>query len=226
MSERCVLLLGGSFDPVHAGHVALARYFNALLHPDELRLIPAGRPWQKPGMVTAAEHRVAMLRAAFAQWATPVVIDEQEIRREGPSYAVDTLQALRAELGANASIVMALGADQLLNLHTWRNWPQLFELAHLVFATRPGFDLQGQTLDPAVAAHLARRLGSPTQLRTSAHGLAFIATNLAIDMASTDIRQALASGDARRAAEGLPGPVLDYIQRHYLYQNFSSSNGH
>jgi len=218
VSERCVLLLGGSFDPVHAGHVALARYFSALLHPDELRLIPAGRPWQKPGLATPADHRVAMLRAAFRPWAMPVVIDDQEIRRDGPSYAIDTLRALRTELGADTSIVMALGADQLLNLHTWRDWPRLFDLAHLCFATRPGFALQGQALDPAVAEQLARRLASPAQLKASAHGLAFIATNLAVDVASTAVRQALADGDAGRAAKWLPGAVLDYIQRHHLYQ--------
>ena len=75
VTRRCVLLLGGSFDPVHAGHVALARYFSALLHPDELRLLPAGQPWQKPGLRTPASHRIAMLHEAFADWATPVVID-------------------------------------------------------------------------------------------------------------------------------------------------------
>ncbi len=217
MSDACVLLRGGSFDPVHAGPVALARYFSALLHPDELRLLPAGQPWQKPGMRTPASHRIAMLREAFAGWATPVVIDEQEVRREGPSYAIDTLRALRAELGADVSIAMALGADQLLNLHTWRDWPQLFDLAHLCFATRPGFALQGQALDPAVAGQLARRLASPAQLRASPHGLVFIATNLAVDVSSSAVRQALAGGNAERAAKWLPGPVLDYIQRHHLY---------
>ncbi len=219
MSERCILLLGGSFDPVHAGHVALARYFSALLHPDELRLVPAGQPWQKPGMQTPAEQRIAMLDAAFADWPTPVVIDEQEVRRDGASYAIDTLRALRTEFGPEVSIVMALGADQLLNLHTWRDWQQLFELAHLGFATRPGFALQGAAIDPTVAAQLARRLASPAQLRATAHGLAFVATNLAVDVASTAIRQALAEGDPNRASEWLPGPVLDYIQRNHLYQN-------
>ncbi len=219
MSEPCVLLVGGSFDPVHAGHVALARYFSVLLHPDELRLLPAGQPWQKPGMSTPAQHRIAMLRAAFADWAVPVVIDEQEIRRDGPSYAIDTLRALRAELGPQASIVMALGTDQLLNLSTWRDWRQLFDLAHLAFAARPGFALQRDALDADVAAQLGRRLASPDQLRTSAHGLAFITTHLAVDVSSTAIRQALAAGNASRAAGWLPGPVLDYIQRHHLYQN-------
>lgn len=222
MSERCVLLLGGSFDPVHEGHRALARYFSTLLHPDELRLVPAGQPWQKPGMTTAANHRIAMLRLAFADWAMPVVIDEQEILRTGPSYAIDTLRALRADMGETASLVMALGADQLLNLHTWHDWQQLFELAHLCFAARPGFDLRSAGLHPEVGAQLARRLASPSQLRATPHGLAFVATSLAVDVSSTAIRTALAGrpdGATQDVPPGaLPGAVLDYIRHHHLYQ--------
>lgn len=222
MSERCILLLGGSFDPVHEGHLALARYFSTLLHPDELRLIPAGQPWQKPGMSTPAEQRIAMLRLAFADWAVPVVIDDQEIMRTGLSYAVDTLHALRKDLGASVSLVMALGADQLLNLHTWHDWQQLFELAHLCFAARPGFDLRSAGLNPEVGAQLARRLASPSQMRQAPHGLAFVANHLAIDVSSTAIRAALASqpdGAAQAMLTGaLPGAVLDYIRHHHLYQ--------
>lgn len=222
MSERCILLLGGSFDPVHEGHLALARYFSTLLHPDELRLVPAGQPWQKPGMTTPAADRIAMLRLAFADWPVPVVIDEQETGRDGPSYTIDTLRALRARLGAGASLVLALGADQLLNLHTWRDWQQLFELAHLAFATRPGFDLRSGDLHPEVAAQLARRLASPSQMKDAPHGLAFVATNLAVDASSTAIRAALgrAGSDAPETAlaGALPGAVLDYIRHHHLYQ--------
>ncbi len=218
MSESCVLLIGGSFDPVHQGHVALAHYFCTLLHPEVLRLIPAGQPWQKPGMKTPAEHRIAMLRDAFAGWVVPVVIDEQEIRREGASYAIDTLRALRAELGDETSIVWALGADQLLNLPTWRDWTQLFDLAHLCFATRPGFVINGGSLGPEVATQLSRRLASPEQLRSTPHGLAFVATQLAVDVSSTAIREALAQRDLARLTGLVPAPVLDYIQRHHLYQ--------
>ena len=127
MSVRSVLLLGGSFDPVHSGHVGLARYFCTLLHPDELRLIPSGRPWQKPDMVTPAVHRIAMLRAAFDGWPTPICIDEQEIRREGASYMIDTLRSLRTELGCDVSLGLIMGADQLINLHTWHAWSALFD---------------------------------------------------------------------------------------------------
>lgn len=211
-----MLLLGGSFDPVHAGHVGLAHYFCTLLHPDELRLIPAGQPWQKPGLRTAAADRIAMLERAFSHWTLPVVIDDQEIRRDGASYAIDTLRQLRADCGPDAALVLVMGADQLANLHTWRDWRQLFELAHLCFAARPGHQLTAEALDPGVAAELTRRRASPEQIRTTPAGLIFIAPNLALDISSTAIRASLARGGD---AEGqLPGPVLDYIRQHHLYQ--------
>ena len=211
-----MLLLGGSFDPVHSGHVGLARYFCTLLHPDELRLIPSGRPWQKPDMATPASHRVAMLRAAFDGWPTPIYIDEQEIRREGPSYMIDTLRSLRSELGRDVSLALIMGADQLINLHTWRDWAALFDEAHLCIAARPGFVIDDAALDKAVAGQITRRLASADQLRQTPSGLVCIATQLALNASSTTIREAIAgSGDA---ADLLPGPVLDYIQQHHLYQ--------
>ena len=219
MSVRSVLLLGGSFDPVHLGHVGLARYFCTLLHPDELRLIPSGRPWQKPDMVTPAVHRIAMLRAAFDGWPTPICIDEQEIRREGASYMIDTLRSLRGELGSDVSLVLIMGADQLINLHTWHEWSALFDEAHLCIAARPGFTMDDAALDKAVAAQITRRLASAEQLRQTPSGLIYIATQLALDVSSTAIREAIGgSGGFRERADLLPGPVLDYIQQHHLYQ--------
>ena len=222
MSVRSVLLLGGSFDPVHSGHVGLARYFCTLLHPDELRLIPSGRPWQKPDMVTPAAHRIAMLHAAFDGWPTPICIDEQEIRREGPSYMIDTLRSLRSELGRDVSLALIMGADQLINLHTWHDWTALFNEAHLCIAARPGFTMDDATLDKAVAAQINRRLASADQLRQTPSGLVCIATQLALDVSSTTIREAIAgyggSGVSGERADLLPVPVLDYIQQHHLYQ--------
>lgn len=211
-----MLLLGGSFDPVHSGHVELARFFCTLLHPDELRLIPSGRPWQKPEMITLAVHRVAMLRAAFNGWPTQICIDEQEIHREGPSYMIDTLRSLRSELGSDVSLALIMGADQLLNLHTWHEWSALFDEAHLCIAARPGFTMDDTALDKAVAQQITRRLAEADQLRQTPSGLVCIATQLALDASSTRIREAIAeSGDT---ADLLPKPVLDYIQQHHLYQ--------
>ena len=218
MTDRCVLLLGGSFDPVHHGHIALARYFCALLHPDELRLIPAGQPWQKPGLTTAPAHRTAMLREAFRDWSVPVSVDTQEIERDGPTYAIDTLRALRHELGDEVALVLLLGADQLLNLHTWRDWQTLFELANLGVATRPGFDLTAEALNSAVNEALIRRRASAPQLRATPHGLITIAHDLAMAVSSTEVREALANNDQQVLKRMLPSPVLDYIQHHHLYQ--------
>lgn len=217
MSARCILLLGGSFDPVHNGHVGLARYFSALLHPDALRLIPAGQPWQKPELSTAAADRVAMLKLAFADCAVPVQIDEQEIARNGASYTVDTLRALRTELGPEISLALAMGADQLQNLHTWRNWQQLFDLANLCVATRPGFTVDQSGLNTDVTKEITRRAASAAQLRATPCGLIFVASNLALDISATDIRQALQQG--RATNQLLPVAVLDYIQQHHLYRN-------
>jgi nicotinate-nucleotide adenylyltransferase len=218
-NERCILLLGGSFDPVHNGHIGLARYFCTLLHPDELRLIPAGRPWQKPAMIAAPLHRIAMLELAFANWVIPVHIDTQEIERDGPSYAIDTLHTVRQAVGDQVSLVWVIGADQLINLHTWHQWQSLFSLTNFCIAARPGYELNREDLNDEVAAEISRRQASPGQLRASPAGLCFIATHLALDVSSSALRAALSSNPAGQAPQGLlPAPVLDYAQQHYLYQ--------
>lgn len=217
MSAPCTLLLGGSFDPVHNGHVGLARYFSALLQPDVVRLIPAGQPWQKPELVTAATDRVAMLKLAFANCSLPVQIDEQEIVRNGASYTADTLRTLRAELGQDASLVLVIGADQLQNLHTWRNWQQLFDFANLCVATRPGFTIDQSGLDANVAKEITRRAASAAQIRATPCGLIYVASNFALDISATDIRHALQQGQTTNQL--LPEAVLDYIQQHHLYRN-------
>jgi len=107
-----------SFDPVHKGHVALAEHSVELLHPDELRIIPTGNPWQKHGLQAAPSDRVEMVKRAFDQQTVPVVIDQQEIQRATATYTIDTLQALRAELGPAVSIVFLMGSDQLQHLDT------------------------------------------------------------------------------------------------------------
>jgi len=214
-ASRCVAVLGGSFDPVHNGHVALAGYFAKVLVPDELRVIPAGQPWQKQGLQTSPEHRVAMARAAFGQLAVPVRIDEQEVRRAGATYTIDTLRTLRQELGPDASIAFLMGADQLQKLQTWKEWQALFDCAHLCAASRPGYGVGDMALE--VAREFARRAATPEQIRSTSKGLTYIATNLAIDISATQIRDALDRG--ADVGSLIPAGVLDYIQQHHLYRN-------
>jgi nicotinate-nucleotide adenylyltransferase len=218
MSERAVLLLmGGSFDPVHAGHVAVANYFCTLLAPDELRLIPASDPWQKGALQASAADRIAMLERAFQHSRVPMKIDQQEIARGGGSYTLDTLQSLRNECGPQASLNWILGADQLQRFHTWREWQSLFELANFVVASRPGYSLQAAGLDPQVAQAFTRRQASAAQLRDCPHGLCLLAQSLAFDVSSTKLRDALARGEP--VGQALPATVLDYVEQHQLYRS-------
>lgn len=211
----CVALLGGSFDPVHHGHVALAALFARLLQPDQLRIIPAGNPWQKAALRASAADRVAMLELAFADARLPITLDRQEIERATPTYTVDTLRNVRAELGPEASIVFLMGADQLRQLDTWRDWRTLFELAHIAVAARPGYELTAAALPIAVATELQQRLATPAQLRNQPSGHAYLAQTLDVDISATQVRAALQRGE--QANSLMSAVVLDYIQQHNLY---------
>lgn len=216
MSRPCIAILGGSFDPVHKGHVALGAHFAKLFGADALRIVPAGSPWQKGGLQVSAADRVEMVRRAFSRFPIPVAIDLQEIERATASYTIDSLRAIRAEAGQDASLLLLIGADQLLNLNTWKDWRHLFDYAHVCAASRPGFGLDESQVPAAVGAEFARRAGTLAQIRDSAHGFTYIAADLAVDIAATDIRAAL--GEGKRPEGLLPPAVLDYIQQHHLYQ--------
>jgi nicotinate-nucleotide adenylyltransferase len=224
-AKSCVALLGGSFDPVHLGHVALAELFVQLLQPDELRILPAGKPWQKASGLKAGDlERIAMLELAFAHSSSAIAIDTREVLRATPTYTVETLRELRAELGPDTSIVFLMGADQLGNLNSWRDWEALFDLANFGVAARPGYRLDAQALPPPVAAALAARRATPEQVRASAAGRVCVAETLAVDISATQVRAALGAGmengaGGRTDVRALLAPqVLDYIQQHNLYK--------
>lgn len=220
----CVALLGGSFDPVHHGHVALARLFAELLAPTELRVLPA-RPWQKAALQAGDEDRINMLELAFREAGLAAIVDRREIDSGKPTYTVNTLRGLRAELGPEVSIVFLMGADQLQRLDSWRDWRELFDLANIGVAARPGYRLEQDAMPPAVAQEIARRLASPQQVRTTPSGLVCLAHTLAVDISATQVRAALQDGAASGAAPVngatayLARVVLDYIQQHNLYRN-------
>ncbi|MFZ6657117.1 nicotinate-nucleotide adenylyltransferase [Undibacterium sp. TJN19] len=215
----CLLVLGGSFDPVHLGHLALARCLAEVLKPDELRLIPAGQPWQKNALQANARQRTDMLRLAFAEWdVCPFSIDEQEIRRaeqHQASYTIDTLRQLRIEYGAQAAIIFAMGADQLQNLHTWREWQGLFDYAHLCAASRPGFSLDMTT--PDIAGEWNKRALTAQEMRSRPAGGTYLERNLAQDVSATQLRTELKQHNPTTRLL-VPHKVLDYLQQHSIYQ--------
>lgn len=219
MAQR-VALLGGSYDPVHHGHIALGAYFAKLLQVDQLRVIPAGLPWQKAMLKATPEQRAEMVAIAFRDQPFDVAIDMQEIERAArglPTYTIETLRLVRAELGADACIAFVMGADQLQRLDTWNEWQALFDYAHICVASRPGFDIGAAGLAPAVAAAFSSRLGTPEQIRNTPHGLTYLAQDFAVDISATEIRAALQRGE--QANSLIPPLVLDYIEQHNLYKS-------
>ena len=139
--RRRIGLLGGSFDPVHMAHLALGQAAITALKLDQLVLIPAGHAWQKGGNQADGRHRLAMLRLAIASLpasteASHWKIDEQEVNRNGPSYTIDTLKALREHYGPDDALILVLGSDQFRNLDTWHDWQHLLDYAHLAVTQR------------------------------------------------------------------------------------------
>jgi nicotinate-nucleotide adenylyltransferase len=221
VKHHCIAILGGSFDPVHRGHVALARHYVDLLKPDELRILPAGNPWQKHGLEATGAQRVAMLEQAFYQQfreqGMQVVIDQRELQVNDPTFTIDTLRTLRAELGPAVSLVFLMGADQLQHLDSWQGWRQLFDYAHVCAAARPGFALDGPDVPVEVRQVFEQRADTPAHIRSTPQGKTFLAPNLAVDISATEIRAALRHGEHPDTL--VPHAVLDYIQQHHLYKS-------
>lgn len=211
MSARPLAILGGTFDPVHHGHLRAALEVREFLGLDEITLLPAGSPPHRDNPVTPAAHRLEMLRRAIA--AVPgFAIDERELRRPGPSYMVDTLAELRAASGA-APLVLAVGQDSANALDQWHRWRDIFPLASLVFISRPG---DQESYSGELAAELAGRFtGSVEQFLAHPAGRVLKVPVTGLGISSTAIRAVLRAGGSPRFL--LPEPVLDYIRETGLY---------
>ena len=188
-------LLGGSFDPVHNAHLALARAALEALQLDQVRWIPAGQPWQKSGQdMSPPEHREAMVRLVLAG-EPRFVLDRIEIERPGPSYTIDTVRELTAR-EPRTDWFLIIGDDQYAGLHTWGGWRELLGLVTLAVANRPG---ERSVPDPAVQA--------------VAHAVVPLPL---IDISATAVRQAVAAG--ADISQLVPPQVARYIETHGLYR--------
>lgn len=216
-SAPIIGLLGGSFDPVHFGHLQLARDARDQLGLTEVRLIPAAQPWQKPPLTEAA-HRAHMVELAI-RGEPGFVLDMHEIERGGPTYTIDTLRALRAQLGHEVPLVLIVGADQIERLHTWREWHALPDYAHVAVARRNDAVI---VLNDAVQTFYNERYAQPAAVASRAAGCVVEIDMRPVDASATAIRELLRAGagaerDARLAAL-VPAAVLDYIRGHHLYR--------
>jgi nicotinate-nucleotide adenylyltransferase len=214
LSSQPVLLFGGTFDPVHLGHVALAEAGLAQLRPKQMIVLPAGNPYQKArAPLATAAHRVAMLRLAFDGAA--IVIDERELHRDGATYTFTTLAELRGERGAGESFVWLIGADAFAKLDTWHRWRELFSLTNFAVISRDG--MRHSPSSDGLTAELKHRHTTIEQLaaHTAGHWATLITTPPPIS--STDIRARCRRGESVRAM--VPPRVCDYIEQHHLYRS-------
>lgn len=212
MSEPLTLLYGGTFDPIHLGHLAIARAARDALHAT-VRLMPAADPPHRATPGAAAAHRARMVELAVAG-ERGLCVDRRELRRDGPSYSVDTLRELRAALGERAPVALLVGADSFLGLTAWKEWRALFALAHLVIAERPGRALEDASaeLTQAVAG---RWTACADDLRQAPAGRLFRLVHPLHPASASAIRAAIREGGPWRAM--VPPAVAAYIDRHALY---------
>ena len=194
-------VLGGTFDPIHNGHIIVAEEVRARLDLAEVLFVPAGQPWLKEDSpILAAEHRVQMIRLAIAEQPY-FKLSTMEIDRAGPSYTVDTITELQAQLGAGDELFFILGWDSLAQLPQWREPSRLIKACRLVAVPRPGYSLPDLNSLEAAIPGLSRRL---TLLEKPE-----------VDIDATEIRNRVAQG--LPIGHLVPEPVDEYIRKHKLY---------
>lgn len=207
------VLYGGTFDPVHNGHLAVARHARDALEA-QVHLMPAADPPHKGPTHADARQRAEMLALAIGE-ERGLSVDLRELRREGPSYTIDTLRGLREEIGAAAPLALLVGADSFLALPTWRAWRELFDYAHFVVAERPGNGIARDLPEALARAVEGRWADSGAQLLRTAAGRILLLEQPLHPESASEIRRRIRAGEPWR--DQVPPPVAAYIEDNGLY---------
>jgi nicotinate-nucleotide adenylyltransferase len=212
-------IMGGMFDPVHTGHMQLARTALQVLKLDRLHLVPCAVPNHRGRASASQNHRKAMLEIAVDS-DERFVVDDREYQREGVSYAVDTLKSFATEF-PGATLVYVQGWDSFNSLPTWHRWQELFLFCHICAVSRPGQMLPTENSPPGSTAAMlydelrCRQVESVDALFASDHGRILVLRDVALDVSSSEVREALSKGgDAQNVCTG----VEQYIKQHQLYR--------
>jgi nicotinate-nucleotide adenylyltransferase len=206
-------VFGGTFNPVHYGHLRSALELVEHLQLEQLRLMPCAVPPHREAPACSASDRAAMVALAVEQEPS-LVCDSRELRRPGASYSIDSLIELRNELGEGHCLCLVMGCDAVLDIGAWHRWRELLDWAHIVVIARPGWVLPA---DGEVAQWLqAHRLVDAATLRQRPAGGILVEGLRPLDISATEIRSLLAQGRSVRYL--LPETVLNYIDTHQLYQ--------
>ncbi|MCI0504743.1 MAG: nicotinate-nucleotide adenylyltransferase [Gammaproteobacteria bacterium] len=215
-------IFGGTFNPVHWGHIRTALELRKALAMDVMLMVPCGIPPHREEPDINPQIRLAMLNSAVSGYSE-LRVDDRELKREGPSYTVDTLRSLRDEKG-NIPLALCVGVDAFIFLDTWHQWKNLIELAHIVVAHRPGWPVE--SLTQKVSAPLLKMLHDHTVtdnalLHRTPAGYVLMQKVTDIPISSSDIRHCIARG--KSIADMVPQQVLQIIERNNLYRTTARS---
>jgi nicotinate-nucleotide adenylyltransferase len=217
---KTIGIFGGTFDPIHQGHLQSALELKQCLALDELRLLPCHLPPHRQSPGCDSKQRLAMVRLAVADSA--LLVDAREIERDGVSYTVDTLEQFRQQYGDEVSLIWVMGTDAFASFDCWHRWQAFLSLAHIVVITRPGEQLPASgCLAELFTEHHAHCMD---ELRQTKAGKIWSQTLTPYPISATAIRQILAGGDKKKGDAKtalqtvLPAAVLNYIQAHRLYR--------
>ena len=202
------VVLGGTFDPVHNGHIISAQALAQTMAYNHVYLMPCGDAYHK-GNTSSVEHRLSMLKLALQN--QPILkLDERETRRSGATYTVDTLKVLRRELGDNAHIVWVMGTDAAAGLTKWHQWQQVFALANVLVVARAG------ERDICLDHWPAHQLADKTDFKTRPFGCYLQLTLPQVEISSSEVRACIKKYEV--VDNHVPQPVIEYIERHGLYR--------
>jgi nicotinate-nucleotide adenylyltransferase len=202
-------IFGGTFDPVHYGHLRSALEVKEIFGLTEVRLIPSAQPPHREQPAATAQMRLQMLKLAIKN-QPGLIIDPRELNRQGASYMVDTLESLRREF-KDEPLLLFIGSDAFSHLNTWRQWRHLFDTAHIVVMTRPGFKINNP--DEFFKARLATGI---TELANNAAGKLYFQQVTQLGISATAIRNMIA--EQKNPGFLLPDTVIAYIRQLKLYQ--------
>lgn len=216
--NKAIGILGGTFNPIHFGHLRMAQELADTLNFDEVLFIPAANPPHKTTPFISAEHRAAMLRLAIAN--NPLFkFDDRELQRDGVSYSIDTLKNLRDELGTQTSITLLMGSDAFTKFDTWHRWQEIIQLCHIAIVQRPPVQkqpLENTKLSKVLETFLHNHYSEYSDdLHTSPAGFITMRQVTALDISSTAIRHELQHKNSARYL--MPDNVIDYIHARQLY---------
>ena len=213
---RLVGILGGTFNPIHFGHLRMAQELANGLGMDEVRFIPSANPPHKDSVTVSAQHRATMVKLAISD--NPLfTLDKRELERKGTSYTIDTLISLREQLGNDTALCLMMGSDAFIKLNTWHRWQELLDYAHIILVQRLS---QGKPQEPLpdelqtlLRDHYAEQV---SDLHEEKAGLINMQAISAQEISATQIRELLKLGQSVRYL--LPKEVVEYIQQQHLYQ--------